>query len=50
MSDDINVNNQTQRRPKKLIHCSDGVIEESESDDEVDRAPETKKGDSLVEV
>lgn len=51
---DINENNfqNSQRRPKKLIHCSDGVIEESSSsEDEVDRArsaPDSENNESLV--
>lgn len=43
-----NINNANHRRkPKKLIHCSDGVVEES-SDDEVDQAPEIRNTDSSV--
>lgn len=50
MSTTTNTNdiNEHHRRPKKLIHCSDGVVEESSSDDEVDRAPENRHHESLV--
>lgn len=43
-----NTNDNQNRRPKKLIHCSDGVVEESSSDDEVDRAPESRNHESVV--
>ncbi|KAL5274535.1 FAM177A1 family protein [Megaselia abdita] len=48
ITNDMNNTVENQRRPKKLIHCSDGVIEDSSSDDEVDRTSEYKNDETLA--